>query len=136
MFTVLMASHASHVSSRRNAALLFMPSIDVMGCIMVQEFNYVELSRSALQCIMPCDAVKSVNGPFTVQPHTKATSMSSHSAISFHNMAICLCFTSGQHRRPCHDGYRFVDWFLTFYVLASSKVVLGRVPTCDSGHSW
>ena len=27
-------------------------------------------------------------------------------------------------------------WLLEFYVLATSKVISGRVPICDSAHSW
>ncbi len=42
------------------------------------------------------------------------------------------------------DSYRADDPYsddlfvclLLFYVLATSKVTSGRVPTCDSAHSW
>ena len=29
-----------------------------------------------------------------------------------------------------------IGCFFEFYVLATSKVMLGQVPTCDSAHSW
>ena len=35
------------------------------------------------------------------------------------------------HPKLYHDG-----WLLEFYVLTPSKVISGRVPTCDSAHSW
>ena len=42
------------------------------------------------------------------------------------------------------DTYRYlawfleslVDWLLEFDILAASKVISGRVPTCDSVHLW
>ena len=27
-------------------------------------------------------------------------------------------------------------WLLEFHLLATSKVIAGQVPTCDSAHSW
>ena len=32
--------------------------------------------------------------------------------------------------------YRLVGWLLEFYILATSKVISGSVPTCDIAQSW
>ena len=29
-----------------------------------------------------------------------------------------------------------IGWLLQFYALATSKVISGRIPICDSVHSW
>ena len=34
------------------------------------------------------------------------------------------------------SGWSVGRWMLEVYILATSKVISGRVPTCDSAHSW
>ena len=60
----------------------------------------------------------------------------------------CYSFMSWQHLMPYHQGYWLVTyyahgvfivphlvWLLRFYVLTTSKIIAGWLPTCDSAHS-
>ena len=47
---------------------------------------------------------------------------------------ICYEVTGGTRNQVLTIGHLIVC--LLFYVLARSKVISGRAPTCDSAHSW
>ena len=44
--------------------------------------------------------------------------------------------TTTMHTTTMHTTTNKIDWLLELYILATSKDISGRVPTCDSVHSW
>ena len=64
-----------------------------------------------------------------------------HRCIYVHNLhldahgSICMHAGTFAHIQVHLCTHRFVC-LLLLYVLATSKVISGRVPTCDSAHSW
>ena len=73
LFTLLMATHSVASFHMPATSIPFMPStwmwFGIWWHMMVPEFNWVELSRSALQRMTPCVAIKSLSGSLLIVQH-------------------------------------------------------------------